>query len=236
MQVELQSDFLEYLGSIPGPYQRGNKNAGIRELTLNAYEADASKIKITFKGFSRGCKVQKEASIIIEDDGWGITPEMLQDWFKYKVTAKIRNAGKKRKIIGGGGKGRVGTFLLGNRGRVTSRRKGEATYILEYDFTNSQATLTQERNDNGSHGTKIEVFDLHGQWSKFKILSLCDKLVRLYRRVNMVEGDDCEVSLWQDKVQRFAITYRLRSKNKIWSIIIYRLFILNLKKLTAFAF
>ncbi len=233
MKIKLQSDYLNYLGSFPGPYQRGNKAAGIREQAMNSYEADASTVKITFKGFGRGYRVQKESSIIIEDDGHGITLDMFEYWFEYPKGTKIRGmakvwTAKGRKPKGGGGKGRVGTFLLGSRGRITSSPKGEAkTYILDYDFTKSEATLTEQAGEMATHGTKIEVFDLHGYWSQWKILGLCDKLVRLYRRISLVEGADCEVSLWKDEVRKFSILYRLRSRGAIWGIIIWRLFSLD---------
>ncbi len=232
MQVELQPDYLDYLGSIPGPYQRGNKAAGIRELVINSYEADASRIKITFKGFGRGYKVQKQSSIIIEDDGWGVTAEMFQKWFQYKVTGKVRDTEKGRRTFGGNGKGRVGTFLLGSRGRVTSSRKGEATtYVFDYDFTKSEALLTEQQGEASVHGTKIEVFDLSGGWNRWRVFGLCDKLVRLYRRIDVVAGAACDVSIWQDEVQKFSIAYRLRSRAAIWSIIIWRLFVLNVKRI-----
>ena len=77
------------------------------ELVKNSYDADASWVKISFLKFGDGFEANANSTIIIEDDGVGMTEETLRDhWLSpatpVKRLGKITNdtTPKGRKIQG----------------------------------------------------------------------------------------------------------------------------------------
>ena len=56
------------------------------ELIKNCYDADASWVKVTFENFGENYKVLPESKIIIQDDGDGMTKEILSTKFLNPAT------------------------------------------------------------------------------------------------------------------------------------------------------
>jgi len=91
----------------------------LAELVKNAYDADATKVSVTME------KISKEGgTILIEDDGHGMTCEEMQDtWMRIATSAKRRDSLSRyyrRPMAGAKGIGRFASRRLGNNLTVQS--------------------------------------------------------------------------------------------------------------------
>ena len=91
----------------------------LAELVKNAYDADATKVTVTME------KISKEGgTILIEDDGHGMTLEEMQDsWMRIATSAKKRESLSRyycRPMTGAKGIGRFASRRLGNSLTVQS--------------------------------------------------------------------------------------------------------------------
>src|SRR5271168_1619891 len=113
------------------------------EIIKNAYDADASWVKVTFSGFGDYFEVTSSSRIIIEDDGTGMTREVLQNhWANPATPIKKIEKGlqdttpRGRKIQGEKGIGRFALLKLGKTVSITTRpQHSEAEYTLSFDFS-----------------------------------------------------------------------------------------------------
>lgn len=90
----------------------------ILELVKNAYDADATRVRIRFKGLGTD-----SAMMVIEDDGCGMTADdLLNYWMVIGTTnkVKLRRAGSKRVLTGEKGLGRLGLDRLARETVVQS--------------------------------------------------------------------------------------------------------------------
>ncbi|RZJ47376.1 MAG: sensor histidine kinase [Brevundimonas sp.] len=99
-----------------------NEQVALSELIKNAYDADASWVKVTFDGFDADYKPRPGARIVIEDDGHGMSAEVIEQHWVNPATP-VKRMGKKngdRETAGGriiqGEKG-IGRFALLKIGR-----------------------------------------------------------------------------------------------------------------------
>jgi signal transduction histidine kinase len=88
-----------------------NSRVAIAELVKNAYDADATNVRITFVGLSTS-----SPSLIIEDDGNGMTEDDIREhWFRIGTDFKLstgKSPRKKRVLTGEKGLGRLGLDRL----------------------------------------------------------------------------------------------------------------------------
>lgn len=56
------------------------------ELIKNSYDADARWVKVTFENFGENFKVNENSKIVIQDDGAGMTKEILSTKFLNPAT------------------------------------------------------------------------------------------------------------------------------------------------------
>jgi signal transduction histidine kinase len=121
-----------------------NERVALVELIKNAYDADASWVKVTFEGFDVDFRAQgAHARIIIEDDGLGMTLDVIENHWVNPATpmkligkkSKPRTA-KKRVIQGEKGIGRFALLKIGRNITITTRPKREAgEYVLNLDVS-----------------------------------------------------------------------------------------------------
>jgi signal transduction histidine kinase len=161
------------------------------ELVKNAYDAEASSVRIRFKGLGT-----QAAQMVIEDDGRGMTPDdLLKNWMVIGTTnkVKLRRAGTKRVLTGEKGLGRLGLDRLARRTTVQSI-VGEASEGIElaidwsrfeqedvrlesvglkvYSLPNlGRDPLTGEWRDY-PHGTRLVLDDLKDEWSASTLADL----------------------------------------------------------------
>ena len=115
-----------------------NESIALLELIKNAYDAYASKVRISMKNIEQ----PEIGEIIIEDDGWGMNSDIIKNvWmqpgsdYKYKIVQSLKNAGPGIRIpIGEKGIGRFGAHKLGYIIELTSKMADSKEVRLEIDW------------------------------------------------------------------------------------------------------
>lgn len=129
-----------------------NECVAIMELIKNAYDADASWCRVSFEDFGENGTVTPKSRIIIEDDGCGMTAEVIKDaWMApaspyKKKTGAARETPKKHRVMQGEkGIGRFALLKLGAKITVVTRPAESATEnVLVLDFSNYKDEFTVE--------------------------------------------------------------------------------------------
>lgn len=127
-----------------------DESVALMELIKNAYDADASWVKVTLRGFGKDLSARPESAIIIEDDGTGMDRTILErDWLNPATPAKLQaqEAGirtqRGRVLQGEKGIGRFAVFKLGRTVRLATRRQGrDATGRFTDAGEGEETTLT----------------------------------------------------------------------------------------------
>jgi signal transduction histidine kinase len=120
-----------------------NERIALVEVIKNAYDADASWVKITFQDFGSNYQVQPTSKIIIEDDGTGMTRKVLEeDWIspatpiKKLAKTSMDSTLKGRKIQGEKGIGRFALLKLGKTVSIVTRpENGGHEFTLDLDLS-----------------------------------------------------------------------------------------------------
>ena len=130
-----------------------NERVALVELVKNCYDADASWVKISFNKFqeipreNEKNEIQKTAysSITIEDDGCGMSPEIIRNHWLNPATPEKRNRKKDiaitkkgRFLQGEKGIGRFAVLKLGKRVTITTRTEqpiDSVESVIKYDFS-----------------------------------------------------------------------------------------------------
>ncbi len=167
------------------------RDAGLAvfELVKNAYDADARHCTVTMYDLTES----SAARIVVEDDGSGMTPEIIRDvWLVIGTDfrAKQRNDGTRspefhRLPLGEKGVGRLAIHKLGRKITIITRAHGgkEAVLTVNWDDferstdlssvkmaleTRKAEVFTGER-----RGTRIEITNLReNEWTKAKVRNL----------------------------------------------------------------
>ena len=119
-----------------------NERIALVEIIKNAYDADASWVKVTFSGFGPDFEVQTGSVISIEDDGTGMTKDVLKDhWMSpatplKKISKQAHDTtARGRKIQGEKGIGRFAILKLGKTINIATRPKGDhSEFTLQLDL------------------------------------------------------------------------------------------------------
>lgn len=64
-----------------------NEQIAVLELIKNSYDADADWVKLSFVGFSPNGAVLKDSKIVIEDNGVGMSKDIIQNAWMSPATA-----------------------------------------------------------------------------------------------------------------------------------------------------
>jgi len=120
-----------------------NERVALIELIKNAYDADASWVKVTFEGFSSDFRPNASSRIIIEDDGEGMTRDTIENhWVNPATPMKL--VGKKtlartkkgRFIQGEKGIGRFALLKIGRNIIITTRApRTTSELVLKLDVS-----------------------------------------------------------------------------------------------------
>lgn len=186
-QIRAKSHILTLLGE----ELIGNDGLAIFELVKNSYDADAKEVKVTF--FDLNTPNQK---IIIEDDGHGMSPKIIENvWltigtdFKRGLNRKISKK-YNRVSLGNKGVGRLAVHKLAKEITVETQVEGDLfsskfyinwndlikskEYIqdLEVEVVNVENTLFSK-----GHGTRITLTNLTSRhWTKIMLRDLVRKI------------------------------------------------------------
>lgn len=120
-----------------------NERIALVELIKNAYDADASWVKVSFIDFDDNFEAGPNSKIIIEDNGQGMTSEIIEKhWLNPATPEKKRRKQNKmttrkgRVIQGEKGIGRFAILKLGRKIEIVSRYEGEdKESVVHYDFS-----------------------------------------------------------------------------------------------------
>ena len=121
-----------------------NERIALMELIKNSYDADADWTRIEFLEFSDSARIKKDSSIVIEDNGSGMTEEVIKNaWMNPATPHKVRKDSsqrvtpiKKRVVQGEKGIGRFAILKLGRVITIVTRPKGgEDEYVIRFDFS-----------------------------------------------------------------------------------------------------
>jgi signal transduction histidine kinase len=119
-----------------------NERIALIEIIKNAYDADASWVKVTFNNFNGDFEAGIGATIVIEDDGIGMSRDILENhWVNPATPTKWIRKKKKpatdkgRVIQGEKGIGRFALLKLGRDITITTRPKdADQEYTLTLDL------------------------------------------------------------------------------------------------------
>lgn len=125
------------------------------ELIKNSYDADARWVKVTFENFGENFKVNANSKIVIQDDGAGMTKEILSTKFLNPATPgkklqkeKNDRTAKGRIIQGEKGIGRFAMLKLGRKIDVISKTlDDDYEHVLHYDFSKYDADFLKENGE-----------------------------------------------------------------------------------------
>ena len=166
-----------------------NENIALVELVKNSYDAQASFCEVEF--FFIGDELSK---IIITDDGVGMDLDTVE-----KVWLVIGTDNKKKQLehpylgrlpLGEKGIGRLGVHKLGGKIYVQTHKFGHNEVQIDIDWTklaNAQSIddfpiqITEHVPSSlpMSHGTKITISDLKGDWNRRKLRNVYRDLASL---------------------------------------------------------
>ena len=131
-----------------------NERVALVELVKNSYDADASWVKISFNDFDvvydennnlRKIEKKDTSSITIEDDGCGMTHDVIEKHWLNPATPEKKNKKKREGITPKGrilqgekGIGRFAILKLGKKITITTRPQkpnDSLESVIQYDFS-----------------------------------------------------------------------------------------------------
>lgn len=163
--------------------------AALFELIKNSYDADASKVTVTFKEILN--KNPERRTIIIEDDGVGISfKEFEKKWMVIGTYSKEKETftTNGRRMLGNKGVGRFATEKLAKKLTLISKPQKSKEKIqldvdwgsyeneeIEFNQVPNKIHVEEERND-GEHGLRIVLSNLRTEWNTKKLTRLLDAI------------------------------------------------------------
>ncbi len=132
-----------------------NERIALIELIKNSYDADADWVKVTFQGFGNNYNIEENSKIIIEDNGHGMSQDLIENhWLNPATPEKKRRkktkdiTDKGRIIQGEKGIGRFAILKLGRRIDIISKTKEDKQeHHISYDFSRYDDDFLSENGD-----------------------------------------------------------------------------------------
>ncbi|MFH9353518.1 ATP-binding protein [Kitasatospora sp. NPDC017646] len=183
--LRFSTDVLARLGEelIPHP------DLGVIELVRNAYDADATRCTVTLNNAS-----QPGGTLVVEDDGDGMTAEDITDAFlligrSSKPSSPLTTKGRRK--LGEKGLGRLASLRLGQQVELVSRPRSQpgVAHVLQIDWSAYDSVdtveevdlIVQTRATNQGPGTSITVHRLRQGFNEAE-------MERLSRAMRLLTG------------------------------------------------
>lgn len=174
----------------------GTPRLAVFELVKNAYDADASHVRVKIKDIGGN-----KPRIIVRDDGVGMSPETVQDiWLviahdhKEKQSKRNQRTRKGRLPLGSKGLGRLSVHKLGNKIELITRAAGQPEVVVKIDWNAmmaheflDDAKVDIDQRDpeiftDDKTGTLIRISELRQiSWTRGEVR-------RLYRQINSISS------------------------------------------------
>lgn len=165
-----------------------DSSLAVFELVKNAYDADATACQVTLET----AEAPKGARIIVEDDGDGMTSEIIRDVWMVIATdhrAKQREKGQRtskyhRYPLGEKGLGRLAVHKLGDHIKIVTRAEAGPEVVLEFDWSKLESAADLKKAAvalisrdakvfaGDKHGTRIVVSGLREKWTRGDVRDL----------------------------------------------------------------
>ena len=195
-----------------------DKKIAIAELVKNAYDADATLVKITIA----------TDKIIIEDDGHGMNADIIKNYWLKPGSSKKRDSTErtpkfKRLPLGEKGVGRLGVHRLGDQIEVISKSKNhkEVSFKLNWEVFENQNNLqdippiliedrvSPSEFNNNRTGTKLIIESLKEQLEEKDIATLHSDLLKLLSPFQDNKKSSLHINLY-DHSSLFAVEKELK--------------------------
>lgn len=199
-----------------------NEVIALTELIKNAYDADASFVKVEFYDISDTKK--QDERIVIEDDGSGMDINIIQkNWLEIGNSTKkedIKNNKKspiyQRLPLGEKGIGRLGVHKLGREIEMITRASNSQEIVVKINWNdlNNNEDIEDfpikiiEREPNyfkNKTGTKIIIRNLKNNWTEAKIKKIHNELMSLKNPFNDMQDFNFSLNInnkkWLDEVE-----------------------------------
>lgn len=190
-----------------------NETVALTEIIKNSYDADASWVKVTFKDFGQNFQViPGKSSIIIEDDGCGMTDDTLKKhWLNPATPEKLQRkkshpiTPKRRIIQGEKGIGRFAVFKLGNMINITTRYAQEKESgvfgipedkesVLRYDLTKYDEDLLSTYGSDQSKPLFLEQIPVFYNQQEPQVINDQDIILGSNKAKRSAHGTTIEIS------------------------------------------
>lgn len=201
--MQVQFDVSPRIIKILGQELIHDSKIAISELVKNAYDADATTVKITIGN----------DKIIIEDDGHGMNAETIKNyWLKPGASGKRDNDERtpkfKRLPLGEKGVGRLGVHQLGDQIQVISKTKNDKEVLFEINWSELEdkdnlkdlKPISIEENASptkfkDSMGTKLIIRKLREDFNEKGISELQSDLRKLLSPFQGVDSQEFNIEL-----------------------------------------
>lgn len=196
--------------SLIGDELISDEPVAVVELVKNAYDADASKVDVSFQGEDSG----NVHTVVIEDDGVGMTlNDVLEGWFEPGTIMKKRHERSPggRLYQGAKGIGRFAAARLAESLFLETKKPGEpegVSVLLEWGKFDDDSFLDDIEIHYETvplpdlkHGTRLSLADLRepGHWTEEAFRTLHTRLSRLISPFQSAAGEseipDFEIDL-----------------------------------------
>lgn len=136
-----------------------NDRVALVELLKNSYDADATIARVEFVDFNIGLQAVTESTLVLVDNGDGMTEAVIRDhWLNPATAVKAQRktstpkTPRNRTIQGEKGIGRFAIFKLGSSATIITRARGsESEFVLDYDLSFlDRASSEPEMGDQGA--------------------------------------------------------------------------------------
>ena len=201
-------------------------HTAIFELVKNAYDANATRVDIVFRNVKVDDGPNR-AKILIIDDGDGMSDADIKNKWLFvgyskkkdqsagKGGFRDRAADKNRMMAGAKGIGRFSADRLGRQlDLYTKARSAHTVHHVRMDWSRFEDNQNKEFHEikvkydelgefpnTGTleHGTILEIYGLHDEWDKTRLLKLRRYLQRLVNPVQIPDGGKFEIRMIADE-------------------------------------
>ncbi len=171
----------------------GSARLAVFELVKNAYDADAGTVTVTLRDLER-----ETASIVVEDDGEGMSLDVIRDiWLvpghdhRERQRKKMKRTRKGRLPLGEKGVGRFAAHKLGDHIEVVSRSPDQPECVVfvdwrrlirETELADALVEVSTREPDvfaGARSGTRITISELRDSWTRGEVRRLQRQITTL---------------------------------------------------------